>query len=73
MIDNEQVLAEIQTTARENHHALKRIYNLEDFYENNLLPKLLSFPTQFINKIKSNRLAAMEKSEAESVSAPSKP
>ena len=51
------MLQDIQVTAKENYQSLKRIYNLEDFYENNLLPKLLSFPNQFINKIKQNQKA----------------
>lgn len=30
---------------------MRRIYNIEDYYENNLLPKMLSFPKQYINRI----------------------
>ena len=30
---------------------IRRIYNIEDYYENNLLPKMLSFPKQYINRI----------------------
>jgi hypothetical protein len=45
------VLSDIQDTAFENVSTLRRIYNLEDYYENNLLPKMLSFPKQYINRI----------------------
>ena len=43
-LENEQVLNDIQETATENVSTLRRIFNLEDYYENNLLPKMLSFP-----------------------------
>ena len=45
------MLSDIQDTAFENVSTLRRIYNLEDYYENNLLPKMLSFPKQYINRI----------------------
>jgi hypothetical protein len=47
------VLNDIQETANENVSTLRRIYNLEDYYENNLLPKMLSFPKQYIKRISS--------------------
>lgn len=43
-LDNEQLLHEVQDTADDNHKSLKRIYNIEDYYENKLMPKLVSFP-----------------------------
>jgi hypothetical protein len=52
-LENEQVLNDIQETANENVSTLRRIYNLEDYYENNLLPKMLSFPKQYIKRISS--------------------
>jgi len=51
-LDNEQLLKEVQDTASENLKALKRIYNIENYYETSLLPKLLSFPKQYLNRIK---------------------
>ena len=50
-LENEQVLFDIQENAYENVSTLRRIYNIEDYYENNLLPKMLSFPKQYINRI----------------------
>ena len=44
MVDNEKILNEIQDVAQENQQSLNQIYNLEDFYENNLLPKMFAFP-----------------------------
>ena len=38
------MLNEIQELGSENFKNLNAIYNLEDYYENNLLPKMLSFP-----------------------------
>ena len=35
-----------------NSTAQKRIFNLEDYYENNLLPKMLSFPSLYLNRNK---------------------
>ena len=43
-LDNEQLLKEVQDLASDNLKSLKRIYNIENYYETSLLPKLLSFP-----------------------------
>jgi len=51
-LDTEPLLKEVQDTASENLKALKRIYNIENYYETSLLPKLLSFPKQYLNRIK---------------------
>ena len=50
-LDNEQKLNEIQELGAENFKNLNAIYNLEDYYENNLLPKMFSFPHQYLNRI----------------------
>ena len=54
-IENERVLTEIQDTATENLRSLNQIYNLEDFYENNLLPKMFAFPHQYVARIVANK------------------
>jgi hypothetical protein len=51
-LDNEQLLKEVQDVADVNQKSLKRIYNIEDYYENKLMPKLVSFPQQYLNRIK---------------------
>jgi adenylosuccinate synthase len=51
-LDNEQLLKEVQEVADVNQKSLKRIYNIEDYYENKLMPKLVSFPQQYLNRIK---------------------
>lgn len=38
--------------ADDNQKTLKRCYNIEDYYENQLMPKLVSFPVQYLNRIK---------------------
>lgn len=43
-LDNEQLLKELQEAACENFHTSRKIYNIEDYYENHLVPKLVSFP-----------------------------
>ena len=55
-LKNEQMLNEIQELGSENSKSLNAIYNLEDFYENNLLPKMLSFPHQYLNRIAQAKL-----------------
>jgi hypothetical protein len=45
-------LKEVQDVADVNQKSLKRIYNIEDYYENKLMPKLVSFPQQYLNRIK---------------------
>ena len=49
------MLTEIQDTATENLRSLNQIYNLEDFYENNLLPKMFAFPHQYVARIVANK------------------
>lgn len=51
-MDNEQLLKEVQDVASDNLKVLKRIYNLENYYETVLLPKMFSFPKQYIEKVK---------------------
>jgi hypothetical protein len=43
-LDNELLLSELQSVSNENFDASKRIYNIEDYYENKLVPRLVSFP-----------------------------
>ena len=52
--ENEKILNEIQETAQENQRSLNQIYNLEDFYENNLLPKMFAFPHQYVARVTNN-------------------
>ena len=52
--DNEKILNEIQDVSLENQRSLNQIYNLEDFYENNLLPKMLAFPHQYVTRVTNN-------------------
>lgn len=35
---NENLIADIEGTARQNYKDLKKIYNLEDYYEHYLIP-----------------------------------
>lgn len=50
-IENERILNEIQDVSNDNLQNLNQIYNLEDFYENNLLPKMYAFPHQYVSRI----------------------
>ena len=62
-VDNEKILNEIQDVAQENQRSLNQIYNLEDFYENNLLPKMFAFPNQYISRVTNNRAAQNQKQQ----------
>ena len=53
-VSNERVLNEIQEVSMENQRSLNQIYNLEDFYENNLLPKMFAFPNQYVARMVKN-------------------
>jgi len=35
---NESLVSDIEHTAHSNYKALKKCYNLEDYYEHNLIP-----------------------------------
>ena len=62
-LDNEQLLKEVQDQASENLKVQKRIFNVENYYETVLLPKLFSFPKQYLDRIKQvkNHQKAQEK------------
>ena len=53
-VENERILGEIQSIAQDNLKSLTAIYNMEDFYENNLLPKMFAFPHQYVARIIAN-------------------
>ena len=53
-VQNEKILNSIQNLASENHKNLDQIYHMEDFYENNLLPKMFAFPHQYVARIIAN-------------------
>lgn len=62
-LDNEQLLKEVQDAASDNLKVLKRIYNVENYYETVLLPKMFSFPKQYLDKVKQQKIQqkALEK------------
>jgi hypothetical protein len=37
-LQNENLLADIENVARQNYKDLKKIFNLEDYYEHHLIP-----------------------------------
>lgn len=45
ILENEQVQNDVEYASKSNYSDLKRIYNLQEYYENNLIPRLFSFPT----------------------------
>eukprot|EP00349_Pseudokeronopsis_sp_Brazil_P001335 CAMPEP_0202958710 /NCGR_PEP_ID=MMETSP1396-20130829/2983_1 /ASSEMBLY_ACC=CAM_ASM_000872 /TAXON_ID= /ORGANISM="Pseudokeronopsis sp., Strain Brazil" /LENGTH=102 /DNA_ID=CAMNT_0049676901 /DNA_START=324 /DNA_END=632 /DNA_ORIENTATION=+ len=49
---NETLIMEIERTSTDNYRMLKKCYNLEDYYENNLVPQMLAMPNKFINRLK---------------------
>ena len=55
LLNNEKMMTEIQDVASDNLRTLNQIYNLEDFYENNLLPKMFAFPHQYVSRMIANR------------------
>ena len=51
-LQNESIIADIEQTAHSNYKALKKIYNLEDYYEHNLIPQLLTYPHKFVHRLR---------------------
>ena len=64
MLNNEKIMNEIQDVASDNLRTLNQIYNLEDFYENNLLPKMFAFPHQYVTRMIANRNCNKESANA---------
>lgn len=54
-------MGEIQDISDENLQNLNQIYNLEDFYENNLLPKMYLFPHQYVSRMIASKNAKASK------------
>ena len=61
LLENEQMQTELDQQAKVNYSALKRIYHLEEYYENNLIPRLFSFPTQYLNRVQQLQKQHQEK------------
>ena len=61
-VDNDKILSEIQDVDQENQRSLNHIYNLEDFYENNLLPKMFAFPHQYVARVANNKTQTVKQS-----------
>ena len=51
-LQNESLVADIESTAHSNYKMAKKIYNLEDYYEHNLIPQLLTYPHKFVHRLK---------------------
>lgn len=51
-LQNESLVADIESAAHSNLKMLKKNYNLEDYYEHHLGPQLITYPHKFINRLK---------------------
>lgn len=64
-LDNEKILHDIQEVAAENMKMLNAICNMEDFYDTSLIPKMMSFPQQYISRITYNLSKDAEKTPSQ--------
>ena len=46
------MISDIEHTAHSNYKMLKKAYNIEDYYEHNLLPQIMAYPNKFIHWVK---------------------
>ena len=53
--ENERIMNEIQNLSIENEQTESKIYHLQNYYEQNLLPKMFAFPHQYVARIISNK------------------
>lgn len=55
-LQNENLVADIEGVARQNYKDLKKIYNLEDYYEHHLIPQIMTYPHKFVQRVKQNQI-----------------
>lgn len=46
--------------AKQNYKDLKKIYNLEDYYEHHLIPQIMTYPHKFVQRVRQNQLAKLQ-------------
>jgi hypothetical protein len=51
-LQNENLVADIDTIAQQNHKMLRKIFNIKDFYENTLVPQILTQPHKFLHRLR---------------------
>jgi hypothetical protein len=51
-LQNESLISDIESQAHSNYKMLKKIYNIEDYYEHNLIPQLMAYPHKFIHRLR---------------------
>lgn len=49
---NENLLQEIDQIATVNYKTSRKIFNLKDFYENSLIPQMLTQPHKFLHRLR---------------------
>lgn len=51
-LQNENLVADIDSIAQQNHKMLRKIFNIKDFYENTLVPQILTQPHKFLHRLR---------------------
>ena len=51
-LQNENLLADIDQTATNNYKMARKIFNIKDFYENTLVPQILTQPHKFLHRLR---------------------
>lgn len=62
-IQHESLVSDIEQTAHSNHKTLKKIYNLEDYYEHNLVPQLLTYPHKFVHRLRQQQILKQQQQQ----------
>eukprot|EP00347_Sterkiella_histriomuscorum_P024372 403331348 len=60
---NETLVSDIEQTAHSNYKTSKKIYNLEDYYEHNLIPQLLTYPHKFLHRLRQQQLQKQQQQQ----------
>lgn len=59
-LQNENLIADIENVARQNYKDLKKVFNLEDYYEHHLIPQIMAYPHKFVQRVRQNQLAKQQ-------------
>ena len=51
-LQNENLLADIDQLSMQNYKIQRKVFNIEDFYENTLIPQIVTQPHKFLHRLR---------------------
>lgn len=51
-LQNENLVSDVDQTALQNYKMGRKIFNIKDYYENTLVPQILTQPHKFLHRLR---------------------